>query len=82
MKCPVCPDALLLMSERQGIEIEYCPQCRGIWLDRGELEKLLERSLTLPSSSAPSRPVFIDHDDRPRHHSPHSRRSWLSEFFD
>jgi len=43
MKCPVCKDVTLLMSEKQGIEIDYCPECRGIWLDRGELEKLLER---------------------------------------
>lgn len=43
MKCPNC-DADLLMTERQGVEIDYCPQCRGIWLDRGELDKMLERS--------------------------------------
>lgn len=43
MKCPVCKDVTLLMSEKKGIEIDYCPECRGIWLDRGELEKLLER---------------------------------------
>ena len=41
MKCPVCKDVTLLMSEKKGIEIDYCPECRGIWLDRGELEKLL-----------------------------------------
>lgn len=44
MQCPVCPDTLLAMTERQGIEIDYCPKCRGIWLDRGELDKLIERS--------------------------------------
>ena len=44
MKCPVCKDVTLTMSERQGIEIDYCPQCRGVWLDRGELDKLLERA--------------------------------------
>ena len=43
MKCPVCKDVTLLMSEKKGIEIDYCPDCRGIWLDRGELEKLLEK---------------------------------------
>ena len=43
MKCPVCKDVTLLMSEKKGIEIDYCPECRGIWLDRGELEKLLEK---------------------------------------
>ena len=40
MKCPLC-NVDLMMSERQGIEIDYCPQCRGVWLDRGELEKLV-----------------------------------------
>jgi Zn-finger nucleic acid-binding protein len=44
MKCPVCENSNLLMSERQGIEIDYCPQCRGVWLDRGELDKIIERS--------------------------------------
>ena len=43
MKCPVCKDVTLLMSERQGIEIDYCPECRGVWLDRGELDKILEK---------------------------------------
>lgn len=43
MKCPSCNETLL-MSEKKGIEIDYCPSCRGIWLDRGELEKIIERS--------------------------------------
>ena len=43
MKCPHC-DVNLLMTERQGVEIDYCPECRGVWLDRGELDKILERS--------------------------------------
>jgi Zn-finger nucleic acid-binding protein len=41
MKCPACPDSNLLMTDRQGVEIDYCPACRGVWLDRGELDKLL-----------------------------------------
>lgn len=45
MKCPVCENTNLMMSERQGIEIDYCPQCRGVWLDRGELDKIIERSV-------------------------------------
>jgi Zn-finger nucleic acid-binding protein len=45
MKCPV-DDTVLQMTDRQGIEIDYCPQCRGVWLDRGELDKLIERSAT------------------------------------
>jgi Zn-finger nucleic acid-binding protein len=44
MKCPVCKDANLVMTERQGIEIDYCPECRGVWLDRGELDKFIEHS--------------------------------------
>ncbi|NDY90338.1 TFIIB-type zinc ribbon-containing protein [Ideonella livida] len=44
MQCPVCPDTTLLMSERQGVEIDYCPRCRGVWLDRGELDKLIALS--------------------------------------
>ena len=43
MKCPVCTNVDLLMSERQGVEIDYCPTCRGVWLDRGELDKIIER---------------------------------------
>lgn len=48
MQCPVCKVALV-MSDRNGIEIDYCPQCRGVWLDRGELDKIIERG----SASAP-----------------------------
>lgn len=42
MKCPICPDSILALSTRQGIEINYCPTCRGVWLDRGELDKLID----------------------------------------
>lgn len=44
MLCPVCKETQLVMTERQSIEIDYCPQCRGVWLDRGELDKIIERS--------------------------------------
>jgi Zn-finger nucleic acid-binding protein len=54
MLCPSCKTNLT-MSERQGIEIDYCPSCRGVWLDRGELDKIIERS----AESAP-----------PQHHAP------------
>ena len=53
--CPVCR-VDLLMTERQGIEIDYCPKCRGVWLDRGELDKIIERSETesvQPAGAAP-----------------------------
>lgn len=49
MKCPVCRDPDLVMTDRQGIEIDYCPQCRGVWLDRGELDKIIERSSVAPN---------------------------------
>ena len=51
MLCPVCKVALT-MSDRQGIEIDYCPQCRGVWLDRGELDKIIERSVSQPAPQA------------------------------
>jgi uncharacterized protein len=66
MKCPVCNTVDLLMTERQGVEIDYCPQCRGIWLDRGELDKIIERSASLapapppPSSVSSSPPPMRD----------------------
>ena len=44
MNCPVCSETSLVISERQGVEIDYCPKCRGIWLDRGELDKIIEKS--------------------------------------
>jgi Zn-finger nucleic acid-binding protein len=56
MKCPI-DDTVLQMTDRQGIEIGYCPQCRGVWLDRGELDKLIDRSA---EESSPSRPAPRD----------------------
>lgn len=63
MKCPV-DDTVLSISDRHGVEIDWCPTCRGVWLDRGELDKMIERSMSEPTSPAapgPSRP-----DDRDR----------------
>jgi Zn-finger nucleic acid-binding protein len=54
MKCPV-DETMLQMTDRQGIEIDYCPQCRGVWLDRGELDKLIDRSMTV-APAAPQAP--------------------------
>lgn len=86
MKCPVCPDATLLMSERQGVEIDYCPNCRGVWLDRGELDKLIQlsdRPQTAPATAAPRHaPQFEDSDFGRRHRGDHRRKSWLSDIFD
>jgi Zn-finger nucleic acid-binding protein len=61
MPCPVCK-VPLVMSERQGVEIDYCPQCRGVWLDRGELDKIIERNGQEAAPSAPQAP--------PRHQPP------------
>lgn len=90
MKCPTCPDATLVMTERQGVEIDYCPSCRGVWLDRGELDKLIERATAVAASapapvSAPQphgqrRPDFVDSDYG--RHGGHRRKSWLSDIFD
>jgi Zn-finger nucleic acid-binding protein len=54
MKCPIDTDTDLQMTERQGVEIDYCPKCRGVWLDRGELDKLIERSMSPNSAGSGS----------------------------
>ena len=56
MACPVCR-VPLSMSDRQGIEIDYCPQCRGVWLDRGELDKIIERSAPPEAAQSAARPA-------------------------
>ena len=56
MQCPACTTETLVMAERQGIEIDYCPKCRGVWLDRGELDKLIERSAAQFESSPAAAP--------------------------
>ena len=94
MSCPVCR-VPLVMSERQGVEIDYCPQCRGVWLDRGELDKIIERNASEYAAQqpgpAPSQPPRGDYDrgghDRGygrQHggHYPKRRKSFLEELFD
>lgn len=93
MNCPNC-NVALVMSERQGIEIDYCPTCRGVWLDRGELDKIIEKS-TQPSSDMNYPPKQITdnhnrHDTHDRHdtYSQHDyyknqkKKNWLNELFD
>lgn len=66
MKCPnttTCPNENLVMTERQGVEIDYCPHCRGVWLDRGELDKLLERAAG-QTPTAPAAPLQPAHRSR------------------
>ena len=82
----------LLMSERSGIEIDYCPRCRGIWLDRGELDKLLENAAREPNQSEPQRtPRRDSYPPQDAHykpgyekhkHSRYSKKSLLAELFD
>lgn len=79
MKCPVCDNVDLLMSERSGVEIDYCPKCRGVWLDRGELDKIIA------NSSAPQ-PMpqgnIYDRGYNQTYHKPKKKESFLSELFD
>lgn len=92
MKCPACPDATLVMTDRQGVEIDYCPTCRGIWLDRGELDKLLDRAAMAAAPAVPAaapvsrgrqQPDFEDSDySGGRRHQYSRKKSWLSDIFD
>lgn len=91
MKCPHCTDSTLVMTERQGVEIDYCPSCRGIWLDRGELDKLLDKAgatsapalAPLRATQAPRHRDFEDSDFHEHKRYPQSRKkSWLHEIFD
>lgn len=62
MKCPV-DDTVLQMTEREGVEIDYCPTCRGIWLDRGELDTILERAATHRPGPPTERDPYRERDD-------------------
>jgi uncharacterized protein len=64
MKCPVC-DVPLSISSREGVEIDFCPQCRGVWLDRGELDKVIERAAASLAPSVPAGGGGASHDERP-----------------
>lgn len=86
MKCPTC-NIPLVMSERQGIEIDYCPQCRGVWLDRGELDKIIERSMNedQPKGFNQPPPQQRGHHDDYRHHGDYykgRKKGWLGDLFD
>jgi len=62
MKCPNCEETLV-MTERQGVEIDYCPKCRGVWLDKGELDKIIEKSQTELRSQNRNDDNFNRNDD-------------------
>ncbi|MET0521102.1 MAG: zf-TFIIB domain-containing protein [Jiangellaceae bacterium] len=77
MKCPT-DSTTLVMSERAGVEIDYCPECRGVWLDRGELDKILERAEAEISRSA-ARPPAPTHDEQSRTRPAYDDRDRRSE---
>jgi Zn-finger nucleic acid-binding protein len=89
MPCPVCR-VPLSMSDRQGVEIDYCPQCRGVWLDRGELDKIIERSAPQPTQQQLPAPDYARHGGAQHggfghgsHGKPYKKRkSFLEELFD
>lgn len=80
MNCPTC-NVQLVMSERLGIEIDYCPQCRGIWLDRGELDKIIERSVNEPKGyKQPNHQNFGDHSPH-GYYDQNKKKHWLNDLF-
>ena len=85
MDCPV-DGTTLVMSERAGIEIDYCPACRGVWLDRGELDKIIERNAqqaTAPAAAPVQQQQQQQFYEQPYRGKPHKRRkSFLEEIFD
>ena len=89
MKCPTCPDSILIITDRQNVEIDYCPQCRGVWLDRGELDKLMAIDASQPAmqrQAITSQPDFVDSDYHkdlaPGRYQPRRKKSWLNNIFD
>ena len=87
MKCPSCSETLL-MSDKKGIEIDYCPSCRGIWLDRGELEKIIDRSADHYSKRENYDSDYKQYgyseysDGNQKRHPNKKKKSFLNELFD
>jgi Zn-finger nucleic acid-binding protein len=83
MKCPTC-NVNLQMTERQGIEIDYCPQCRGVWLDRGELDKIIERSAAREAEWDEAPASREEHGRHKGYGGPHKhkKKSLRREIFD
>jgi Zn-finger nucleic acid-binding protein len=80
MKCPQC-ESNLTIAERQGVEIDYCPNCRGVWLDRGELDKIIERSDAYEPHRAQEQPRGEYRDGYRDQHPPRKKSFW-HELFD
>ena len=94
MKCPAC-ETTLVLAERQGVEIDYCPDCRGVWLDRGELDKIIDRATPAAATATRSRDDDRDRersrdddrdryrdDDRDRGGKKRRKESFLGDLFD
>jgi uncharacterized protein len=91
MKCPNCNETLV-MADRQGVEIDYCPACRGVWLDRGELDKIIERSTAYYAKPEAERDRYDEEEYRKQYpqggqyHDPHykhkKKKGFLGDFFD
>ena len=78
MKCPNCSE-VLVMSDRSGVEIDYCPKCRGVWLDRGELDKIIERSAVESQKTYPPQAKYPDDQ---RYYQKKKKDSFLGDLFD
>lgn len=74
MKCPRCEVIDLTMSERAGVEIDYCPACRGVWLDRAELDKIIDRTLAAGPGTVSPGSVASGGSDRPQGRDDRDRR--------
>ncbi len=84
MKCPIC-NIDLTMSNRQDIEIDYCPNCRGVWLDRGELDKIIEKSIPVQLSknqTSSSNYRKEEHDSDKDYKYNKRRKGFLGDLFD
>jgi Zn-finger nucleic acid-binding protein len=79
MTCPRC-NAKLNLSQRQGVEIDACPECRGVWLDRGELDKIINRYDAFDEDD--ERRNYVDHEQRRRYEEHPRRKSFWHELFD
>jgi hypothetical protein len=83
MKCPTCPDTSLVMTDRQGVEIDYCPSCRGIWLDRAAAAIAPAAPASAPLARNRQQPDFEDsHYHSGQSYQRGRKKSWLSDIFD
>jgi Zn-finger nucleic acid-binding protein len=83
MKCPRC-NTILVISDKQGIELDNCPNCRGVWLDRGELDKIIEQSVISQGQPNynPQNHFNDSHDYQQHDYYKHKKKGWLQELFD